>query len=209
MLKLKLNTIVAVTALVVAVFGSTPLGHAAARIVLPKNSVGVGQLKKDAVTGLKVKDGTLAAADFKAGQLPAGPQGPKGELGAPGPKGDPGAQGPKGDTGAPGAIGIRVTKGDKGDPGMANTVLRTNSRYVNPGPSSEEISASCQPGERATGGGGSFGTSDAGDALVYSAPGTAGGFPAAGQTPTKWWVAAHNGAAHLQGADRLRDLRAG
>ncbi len=32
MLKLKLNTIVAVTALVVAVFGSTPLGQAAARV---------------------------------------------------------------------------------------------------------------------------------------------------------------------------------
>ena len=68
----KLNTIVAVTALVVAVLGSTPLGRAASRMVLPSNSVGAPQIKKNAVTGLKVKDGTLLAADFKAGQLPAG-----------------------------------------------------------------------------------------------------------------------------------------
>jgi hypothetical protein len=31
-----------------------------------------------------VKDGTLLAADFKAGQLPAGAPGPKGDTGAPG-----------------------------------------------------------------------------------------------------------------------------
>jgi hypothetical protein len=31
-----------------------------------------------------VKDGSLLAADFRAGQIPAGPQGPKGNTGAPG-----------------------------------------------------------------------------------------------------------------------------
>jgi Collagen triple helix repeat (20 copies) len=131
MFKSKTATILAATALVVAVFGSTPLGHAAASMVLPKKSVGAAQLKtnavsakkiatnavsgakiaKDAVTGAKVKDGSLLAADFEVGQLPAGPQGPKGDPGAQGPKGDPGAQGPKGDPGAQGP------KGDKGDPG--------------------------------------------------------------------------------------------
>lgn len=112
---LKLNTILAATALVVAVFGSTPLGHAAADMVLPTNSVGAAQLKanavagkkirKDAVTGAKVKDGTLLAADFKAGQLPAGRQGPKGDAGPQGPNGDPGLPGPKGDAGSPGQPG--------------------------------------------------------------------------------------------------------
>jgi hypothetical protein len=68
--------------------------------VLPENSVGTAQLqkkavsasklKKNAVTGAKVKNGTLKAADFGAGQLPAGPQGPKGDPGPQGPKGDPG-----------------------------------------------------------------------------------------------------------------------
>jgi hypothetical protein len=88
--KTKLNTIIAVTALAVAVFGATPLGHAATRLVLPTNSVGPGQLKKNAVTGAKIKNGTLTAAKFKKGQLPAGPQGPKGD------KGDSGVQGLKG-----------------------------------------------------------------------------------------------------------------
>ena len=94
MFKSKLTTIVAITALVMAVFGATPLGQAARRLVLPKNSVGAAQLKKsavsgkklatnavsgakiakDAVTGAKVKDGTLLAADLGAGQLPTGPQ---------------------------------------------------------------------------------------------------------------------------------------
>lgn len=201
MFKLKLNTVVAFTALVVAVFGSTPIGQAAARFVLPKNSVGVGQLKKDAVTGLKVKDGTLVAADFKAGQLPAGPQGPKGDpgaAGASGPKGDPGPQGPQGDPGSPGPkgdTGIQGQKGDKGDPGIAQTVYRLSTKQVSPGPGAEEFSASCQPGEHVTGGGGAFGTVSPGDALVYSAPGGASGTPTAGETPTKWWVAAHNGSA--------------
>jgi hypothetical protein len=117
--KTKLNTIIAVTALAVAVLGATPIGHAAAKFVLPTNSVGAGQLKnnavsgkkiaKNAITGAKVKNGTLTAAKFKAGQLPAGPQGPKG---------DAGAQGPKGDKGDPGA------KGDKGDPGTARAYAR-------------------------------------------------------------------------------------
>jgi len=82
--------------LAVALFGSTPLGHAAGKLVLPSNSVGAKQIQKNSVTGLKVKNGTLTAADFAAGQLQAGPAGPKG---------DPGAQGAKGDKGDPGASG--------------------------------------------------------------------------------------------------------
>jgi hypothetical protein len=59
---------------------------------LPRDSVGTAQLKegavtaaklhKNAVTSVKVKDHSLLAKDFKAGQLPAGPQG---RQGAPGP----------------------------------------------------------------------------------------------------------------------------
>jgi len=86
----KTPTAIAVTALVVAALAATPIGQAAGRIVLGKNTVGTAQLKKSAVTSVKVKDGSLKAADFGAGQLPAGPQGPKG---------DPGATGPRGDTG--------------------------------------------------------------------------------------------------------------
>ena len=55
---------------------------------LPKDSVGAKQLRKDAVTGAKVKDGSLKKADFGAGQLPSGatgPAGPTGPAGAPAP----------------------------------------------------------------------------------------------------------------------------
>jgi hypothetical protein len=86
----KTPTAIAVTALLVAALAATPIGQAAGRIVLGKNTVGTAQLKKSAVTSVKVKDGSLRAADFGAGQLPAGPQGPKGDAGATGPKGDPG-----------------------------------------------------------------------------------------------------------------------
>ena len=46
MIRSKLNSIVAVTALVVAVLGATPLGHAAGRVLLPSNSVGASQLRR-------------------------------------------------------------------------------------------------------------------------------------------------------------------
>jgi hypothetical protein len=140
-MKTKLNTIIAVTAVAVAVFGATPLGHAATRFVLPKNSVGPGQLKKNAVTGAKIKNGTLTAAKFKKGQLPTGPQGPKGD------KGDPGAQGPKGDKGDPGA------QGAKGDPGFAHVTVRQSAIVNIPANSTAIQDAQCQPGELATGGG--------------------------------------------------------
>lgn len=77
-------------ALVVAVLGSTPLGHALASQV-PRNSVGPLQLKRNAVGPSKVApnairsnhvlDGSLLTADFKPGQIPQGPKGEKGEKG--------------------------------------------------------------------------------------------------------------------------------
>jgi hypothetical protein len=47
----------------------------------------MAQLRNDAVVSSKVKDGSLRAADFKPGELPAGPKGDQGENGD---KGDPG-----------------------------------------------------------------------------------------------------------------------
>jgi hypothetical protein len=47
-------------------------------------SAGAKQLKSNAVTEAKVKDGSLLAKDFRAGQLPAGATGP---AGPPGPSG--------------------------------------------------------------------------------------------------------------------------
>jgi hypothetical protein len=102
--------IVACAALLVALGGAS---YAAG--VLPKNSVGTTQLQKKAVTGkklrngavtgAKVANGTLTAADFKAGQLPSGPQGSRGDIG---PKGD---TGPKGDVGEPGPFSALLPSG--------------------------------------------------------------------------------------------------
>ena len=92
-MRTRINTILAVTALVVAVFGGTPVGHAAASMVIPKGSVGTDELKAGAVTGAKIRNGTLTAAKFKAGTLLAGPQGAQGAAGPAGPQGPSGPAG--------------------------------------------------------------------------------------------------------------------
>ena len=91
-------------------------GGAYAGATVASNSVGVAQLKANAVNSAKVKDGSLLAKDFKAGQLPAGKQGPAGATGATGPAGATGATGPAGQTGAAGEPGVAGAKGDAGDP---------------------------------------------------------------------------------------------
>jgi hypothetical protein len=77
--------IVASVALFVALSGGA---YAASQLV------GTKQLKNGAVTSAKVRDGSLLAKDFKAGQLR------RGKRGARGPKGDPGPVGPTGPAGA-------------------------------------------------------------------------------------------------------------
>ena len=155
MLRTKLNTIIAVTALAVAALGATPLGHAAGRFVLPKASVGAGQLKANAVTGAKVKDGSLRPADFKAGAVPDGPQGPKGEKGDTGAPGPQGAIGPQGEPGVPGTQGER---GDKGDPGsgVSGYELVTTSTSL-PAAGYAHGMTYCPAGKKAIGGGYSTG----------------------------------------------------
>lgn len=74
--------VVAFLALIVAVSGTS---YAVSR--LPAKSVGAKQLKNNAVTSAKVKDASLRAADFRPGELPAGPAGPQGAVGPPGPTG--------------------------------------------------------------------------------------------------------------------------
>ena len=88
------SLVISLIALFVALSGASY-----AAIKLPINAVGTAQIKKDAVTSAKVKDGSLLAGDFKAGQLPAGA---KGEAGV------------KGDTGAAGASGVTAANGTSG-----------------------------------------------------------------------------------------------
>lgn len=74
--RLTFANVVSCLALFVALGGAS---YAATQ--LPKNSIGTKQLKKNAVTSAKVKNNSLQAADFKAGQLPSGPQGKEGPQG--------------------------------------------------------------------------------------------------------------------------------
>jgi hypothetical protein len=86
------SNVVACLALFIALGGAS---YAAFK--LPKNSVGTKQLKKGAVTAVKVKPGSLLAKDFRAGQLPAGAVGPKGAAGLEGAVGPPGLAGTSGE----------------------------------------------------------------------------------------------------------------
>jgi hypothetical protein len=162
----------AAAALVVALLGSTPLGHALVSNV-PRNSVGAPQLKRNAVTAQKlapnavrtahVLNGTLLAVDFKAGQLPAGP------------KGD---------------------KGDKGDPGPVGVSERevVTAQSVNNSTPSRQVTATCPAGKQALGGGGSLSLL-VDVALNRSLPEGANGWTASAReinsTGSTWFVSAY------------------
>jgi hypothetical protein len=60
-----------------------------------RNSVDTKHLKRDAVTSVKVRDGSLMPADF-AGTLATGNRGPRGSEGPAGPQGGPGPAGERG-----------------------------------------------------------------------------------------------------------------
>jgi hypothetical protein len=122
----------------IAVFGVLAGGGAWAASRLAKDSVGTRQLRDDAVTSKKVRDGTLLQADF-AGGLPAGergPAGPAGPAGPQGPAGPGGATGPQGVAGAPCApsnpqcVGPQGTTGPQGATGPQGVAGAAG----NPGP---------------------------------------------------------------------------
>ena len=76
--------VVASLALLVSLTGTSV---AAVQQLIPRHSVGTPQLKNNAVTSAKVRNGTLLRGDFKSGQLPRGPKGPRGATGSAGPRG--------------------------------------------------------------------------------------------------------------------------
>jgi hypothetical protein len=100
-------------------------GGAYAAFKLPNNSVGSKQIKKNAVNSSKVKDRSLLAGDFKAGQLPAGPAGPQGLPGAKGDAGEQGTPGLKGDPCPPSDANCKGPKGDTGQQGPGTISFNT------------------------------------------------------------------------------------
>jgi hypothetical protein len=122
--KLSYANVIATLALFLALCGG-----AIAATKLPSGSVGTRALRDSAVTGAKVRDGSLGAVDFASGELPrgdtgatgaqgaAGPRGERGEGGEPGPQGQRGETGSRGPVGADGADGARGARGEAGEDG--------------------------------------------------------------------------------------------
>jgi hypothetical protein len=110
-------TAIAAVALFVSLGGT---GYAA--MTLPRNSVGTAQLKKNAVTSVKVRNGSLLKADFKSGQIKAGAKGPAGPAGSAGPAGAAGAAGPAGPSDA--YSGFK--NGPVAAPGSLSTIATLN-----------------------------------------------------------------------------------
>jgi hypothetical protein len=109
--------VVATLALVVALGGTS---YAAAQITtaqIKNGTIRTADLHGNAVKSGKVKNGSLKALDFAAGELPAGPQGPQG------PQGDPGPQGPQGPSGSDAIPRIAFAP-------MAGAFATTNTAYV-------------------------------------------------------------------------------
>lgn len=152
----------------VALFLATTGTGVAVINALPKGSVGTAQLKNNAVNSSKVKNRSLRAIDFAKGQLPKAS--PAAAVA--------GAKGPKGDTGATGPTGATAT----------NVVKRTAKGVY--GTSFSKVTASCNSGEVATGGGADWdaSTSDGWPVVAYSVPDP---YDAAAK-PTGWAVEVDN-----------------
>ena len=93
--RLTYANVIATLALFVALGGSSY-----AALNLPKGSVGSEQLKKNSVTSVKVRPGTLVTSDFNASARSRlrGPRGPEGDEGLEGLEGPEGPQGEPGPT---------------------------------------------------------------------------------------------------------------
>ncbi len=167
------GTVLAAIALLVALSGT-----AYAAGVLPAGSVGTAQLRDDAVISSKVKNGSLRAADFRAGDLPRGergPAGPEGPAGPGGPAGPAGPQGPKGDTGAAGPTGPAGPAG-----GLPSLTYVSDSFGPFPAGTQYGGEAACGGGLHVVGGGVVSDGSHAGDQDVNSTfptDGTGSGTP--------------------------------
>jgi hypothetical protein len=140
---------ISITALVVAVFGATPLGHAAGEklaAAVPPFAKTAGYAKfAGNSTKLNGRKSTLKGAP---GTIPV--VGPDGKLpaaiGAVGPQGP---QGPKGDTGAKGSPGAT------GDPGTSGYEIVTATTAANTD-AAKSISVPCPTGKKAVGGGAAY-----------------------------------------------------
>jgi hypothetical protein len=156
-------------------------GGAYAQLRIPRNSVGTAQLRANAVTSPKVKAGSLLRSDFRAGQLPRGPQGPAGPAG---PAGERGLTGERGATGERGPQGLTGATGATGAPGATN--VTTHSAI-----GTQTANVSCPTGQRATGGGATLLGAPVG-IIVNSSP------VSPMSTPVGWTASSDDAADQIQ-----------
>jgi Collagen triple helix repeat (20 copies) len=153
----RLPIVLSATSLLVALFGSTPLGHAVASKVPPfAKQAGYAQRAgiAAALSGIKVSEqprpGMLlplgSDGKFPASVGAIGPTGPKGD------KGDRGEQGPAGQKGATGPAGPTGPRGPSGSSGVTGWEFRTLGQVL-----AEDTvytwSVHCAAGKKALGGG--------------------------------------------------------
>ena len=91
-------TVISLVALFVALGGTSYAALSVTGKNVKNSSLTGADIKNSSITGTDVKNRSLRAVDFRAGELPAGAQGPQGPQGL---KGDTGAKGDKGDAGTP------------------------------------------------------------------------------------------------------------
>ncbi len=153
---------------------------------IKKNAVKAPEIAKNAVRTAEVKDGSLLDDDFAPGQLPAGTEGPEGPQGQPG------------QPGAAGATNLTVrSKTETLPQTCTDNGVQNNCRSA-----PILVTASCNPGERATGGGfetiseGSSGSVGSRRSFVRRVD----RFEPATGTPTGWTVEAGGSAVGETGS---------
>jgi hypothetical protein len=173
-------TVVAYLALFVALGGTSVAAVTLANNSVKSKHIAKGNVKRsdigrNAVNSAKVANASLRAADFAAGQLPAGPKGDKGDTGQTGAQGVPG--------------------------GLSSVVTRFATDTLEDGTASS-ITATCNAGEKLIGGGARMGNTnvDTADLRLTSSRPTSdagGGSPGQGGPIVGWRVVTWNVAGGL------------
>jgi hypothetical protein len=177
-IRLTYANVVATVALFAALGGSSYAAVSITGTQVRDASLSGRDVRNGSLTTGDVRDQSLLARDFKAGQLPAGPEGGRGPEG---PTGQQGPNGPEGPIGQQGPIGPQGLQGERGLPGIsAYEIVSSESTFSSD--NFRNATADCPSGKVAIGGGARlFGSGD-GIALSASDP---------SQDGSSWFAEAH------------------
>lgn len=157
---------IAYVALFIALGGTS--AYAADRLGssdIARNAVAAKHIKDGQVKSADVRDGSLLAQDFAAGQLggatagpgapgSAGARGETGPQGPVGPAGPEGPVGPEGPQGPEGPRGLTGPAGPQGAPGLSGVETVTATNFSNVVRLEATATATCPAGKRVIAGGG-------------------------------------------------------